>query len=331
MDARARSEPNVHPDATHLERALTIVMPCYNDAKSASALLSAIGALHVSDVCVVIVDDGSDPPISLGDGGDLRSLGVRDAQVIRLVRNVGHQRAIAVGLAYAVDAKPAGIIVVMDCDGEDKPSDVVRLIEELGSSPSMAIAVAERARRSEGLQFSLFYWLYRIFFRILTGTQLRFGNFSAMRLSAAKRLVNMSELWFSLSGCILRSRVPILWVPTHRGRRYFGRSHMNFSELVLHGMRALAVLADRVITRMIIVSCALAVLALFASLLAVGLKLADMATPGWLTTVLGSSVILFLGAGLICLMGLFSTITGGAMLTQPPASTYRGFLASDDR
>jgi len=41
--------------------------------------------------------------------------------VIRLKRNAGHQRAIAVGLAYVADRFPDAHCIVMDSDGEDPP------------------------------------------------------------------------------------------------------------------------------------------------------------------------------------------------------------------
>jgi polyisoprenyl-phosphate glycosyltransferase len=43
--------------------------------------------------------------------------------VIKLKRNVGHQRAIAIGLNYVADHHPdIACTVVMDSDGEDTPS-----------------------------------------------------------------------------------------------------------------------------------------------------------------------------------------------------------------
>ena len=46
--------------------------------------------------------------------------------VLRLRRNVGHQRAIALGLTYLQVEAGCEAVIVMDADGEDRPADVPR-------------------------------------------------------------------------------------------------------------------------------------------------------------------------------------------------------------
>ena len=70
--------------------------------------------------------------------------------VLRLRRNVGHQRAIAIGLAFIHAHRPCRAVVVMDADGEDRPSDVPRLLARLDAAGDPAIVFAERTRRSSG-------------------------------------------------------------------------------------------------------------------------------------------------------------------------------------
>ena len=76
---------------------------------------------------------------------------------------------------------------------------------------------------------------------------------------------------------------------------------MRFNNLVLHGIRAVAVFDDDVLTRMG-VTCAGAALAGCATLgTAVGLKLSGEATPGWLTFVAGFLIMVFLQTGILTL------------------------------
>ena len=100
--------------------------------------------------------------------------------MLRLRRNLGHQRAIAVGLAYVEDRFKHDAVVVMDSDGEDDPSDVPRLLELLRAEGGRAIVFAERTRRSESWSFRFFYGLYKLLHRVLTGHGVRVGNFSAI-------------------------------------------------------------------------------------------------------------------------------------------------------
>jgi hypothetical protein len=58
-----------------------------------SLLSCAIG------VSLLVIDDGSLPPIEIAEEVDACAL---PGQVITLSRNLGHQMAIAIGLAYAV-------------------------------------------------------------------------------------------------------------------------------------------------------------------------------------------------------------------------------------
>src|SRR5262249_16355137 len=100
-----------------------IIVPLLNDEASLITLIGEL-ARELGDrmsVSLLIVDDGSIPPI------DVAALCVLDGQVITLSRNLGHQKAIAIGLAYAVANSLADVFVVMDADGEDRPGDVRRL------------------------------------------------------------------------------------------------------------------------------------------------------------------------------------------------------------
>ena len=94
---------------------------------------------------------------------------------------MGHERAICIGLC-AIEAKTAHHsydgVVVMDGDGEDLPSDVPRLVEQMRTHNGSRIAFACRGRRSEGWLFTLLYHAYRWTHYVLSGVPVRIGNFS---------------------------------------------------------------------------------------------------------------------------------------------------------
>jgi glycosyltransferase involved in cell wall biosynthesis len=279
---------------------IAIVIPVLNDGPSLFEMVRQLAVvLHdrANDVVLVIVDDGSVPPIaaSVGEwpGGPFAG------RILTLKRNLGHQRALAIGLAYAVEEGLAEVVVTMDADGEDKPIDVPRLLAAIGND-GPAIVVGERIKRSEDLTFRAFYQLYRLMFRLLTGRSIVFGNFAALPLTAARRLVNMGKLWLNLPATILLSRLPIVNVPVARGHRFHGSSQMNLVSLVVHGLRAMAVFVERVLTRIILAALALLLLCIVASAFAIVLKFIGMATPGWVTTVVGVSLVILVATLILC-------------------------------
>lgn len=278
-------------------RSATILIPVYNDWASLIRLLHDIDAqLSGSglEVAILAVDDGSiEPP----DGLDtLRLEHVRRVDLIRLVCNVGHQRAIAVGLVEAASMDASDVVIVMDSDGEDRPAHLVDLLaaHEEGRN---RIVVAQRLRRSEGPLFRAGYSSYRLLFRALTGRSISFGNFCLIPRRHLERLVHSPELWSSLCGSLVRSRLPIVSVATTRGFRYAGRSSMSFTSLVLHGLGNIAVYSDAAFVRILIGSLGLSAATVLGMLSVVAVRvLTDRAVPGWASNVMGSLAIILLQA-----------------------------------
>ena len=303
-----------------------IIVPVLNDARSLAILIREL-AKELQGwraVSLLVVDDGSLPPIDIVKEVDAYAL---PGQVITLSRNLGHQRAIAIGLAYAVGEHLADMIVIMDADGEDSPHDVPRLLAVLESASNMSIAVAKRSKRSEGVIFRMFYRLYRLLFRVLTGYRISFGNFSAMPMSAAQRLVAMSELWVSLPATILRSRLPINELPTERGQRYRDDPRMKLVSLMVLGFGAVAAFVENALARMILAAMSVVTFGVLASIVALALKLAGRATPGWVTTVIGVSLILMVGVATLSFVGLALSILAGVHTVPAPNALYKSFIA----
>src|SRR5262249_37653118 len=145
----------------------------------------------------------------------------------------------------------------------------------------------------------------------LTGHRISFGNFLAMPIVSAQRLVNMSELWVSLPATVLRSRLPIIELPIERGRRYRDTPRMNIGSLVIHAFGTVAAFLDHALARLIMVAGGVVGLCLVASSVAILFKFVGLATPGWMTTVVGTSLILMLGVAILCFLGLTLNLLAG--------------------
>ncbi|MEI6117100.1 MAG: glycosyltransferase [Burkholderiales bacterium] len=298
-----------------------VVMPVYEDQEAASRLMKNLRQEYGDAVTVVAVDDGSvRHPI---DAGTLDAAGIKGV-VIKLRRNVGHQRAIAIGLNYVADQMPdCPCTIVMDSDGEDTPGSIRELVVPL-QSPDVDVVVAERKSRVETWRFKTFYVVYKALFQLLSGRKISFGNFMALKPFAIKRVAAMQELWMHIAACVLTSKLRLITTPIDRGPRYAGKSKMNFVGLALHGFRALMVFAEDVLVRVGIACSFVAALTVFGSVVAVGLKLAGVATPGWFSVALGILLLMFLQTGAVTLMTLM--LTGVVRSGSPNQIDYRGYI-----
>lgn len=308
---------------------LGIVTPVLDDWDSLRILIDAIGTtLAGSGVSVEIlaVDDGSLHPFDPA-GVPLPADGaVRAVRVLHLAANLGHQRAIAVGLTEMARRNDLDAVVVMDSDGEDRPEDIVHLLEVARAEPGL-IVMAQRAKRSESLTFRIAYRLYKLMFRSLTGRVIDFGNFSLLPMRAVRRLVHMPDLWNNLAAAILRCRLPYRAVPTARGQRYAGSSRMNLPALVIHGLSAMSVYTDVIFVRILAASVVFGGLTALGIVVATVLRLAtNLAVPGWATTVVGNLAVMLLLTVMMVVAAALMQLAGRSNRQVIPAVDAPGFI-----
>ncbi len=309
---------------------IVVVMPVYEDWESAALLCAAIDeALPISSdtVSVLLVDDGSskEQPDSLAG---YRPKTIHSIQILKLRRNLGHQRAIAVALAYLQQKLPGDVAVIMDADGEDRPEDIQRLVEAFEAAPSPVTVFAQRGRRVETIGFKLGYGCYRFLHRILTGRNIQFGNFSLIPRQHIDSMVAYPELWNHYAAAVLKARLPYTTIRADRGKRLRGNSQMGFVSLVVHGLSALFASYEIVSTRLL-VGTALLGLVFFCMMLAVvGVRLfTPFAIPGWATFTAGLLFILVTQSIATLLTIIFSVMMSRNSLGFLPIRDYEHFVA----
>jgi hypothetical protein len=317
------------------ERALDLVVlaPVFNDWGAVRLLLPGLDAeldKRGLGARVVLVDDASFEPMPEPLVPQELSA-ISEIRVLRLRRNLGHQRAIAVGLAFIQDQLRCDAVVVMDADGEDTPADVPRLVDELAARGGATVVFAQRIRRSEGFVFTALYQLYRLAHRVLTGISVQVGNFSVVPWALLERLVVVSDLWNHYAAAVFQSRLPYAMVPTARGHRLMGRSSMNLVSLVGHGLSAIAVFADRVGVRILIAAIIALCVTLAGSGVALGRwLLTGHAPPLWLPVTAGVAALLIVQAAAASSLFVLHVLFTRAASTFIPVRDYRYFVHSDD-
>jgi hypothetical protein len=313
----------------HAAPRLAVVMPVLNDWASLEVLLGRIDAqaLPRGSVDVYVVDDGSTEPAPPALGEGLRQGAVASVSVVELSCNVGHQRAIALGVAHASRAAPGQFVAVMDSDGEDEPSYLPQMLERIGGREN-GIVVAERAERSEGGAFRAGYVGYRALFRLLVGRDIKFGNFALVGPAAARRLAHMPETWNHFAAALLRSRLPLTRLATRRGTRIAGRSSMNIPSLVVHGLSALSVFSDHVLVRLLMLAAMVGGATMLGGIAIAILRFAtDLATPGWATTAVGLSIVVFLQTLLVTLLAAVQVLAARSQAVAQPILLLDGLVS----
>lgn len=317
-----------------MAKTIAIVTPVLDDWVSFAALVTEIsdrfcGSGFAFHICAV--DDASAAPFDAAAIVLARGSCVASIEIVRLAANLGHQRAIAVGLCAIAEGGAADAVVVMDSDGQDRPADIAELLAASTRQPRHVV-FAGRAKRSEACAFRLWYCLYKLLFYVLTGQAINFGNYCAMPMAAVRRLVHMPELWNNLAAAVMRSRLPYTSVPTTRGSRCAGQSRMNLVALMVHGLSALSVYTDKIFVRILLAAGLVAALAGSGIVAVTTIRIAtDFALPGWATTVVGDLLIILLQTFVIVIAASLTVLAGRSNRPFVPIVDCLAFVAQRER
>lgn len=301
------------------------ITPVFNDWESFSILCENIKKLHADlpgyEFEIVAVNDGSTEENTTTISG----ISVTE---LNLKVNMGHQRAIAVGLQYIYnEVTDYDYAVVMDSDGEDRPEDIPALITKAEAEQSRKIIFAQRKKRQESVLFKTGYFFYKGLFSFLTGQKISFGNFSIIPKKLLGKVVCQSNIWNHYSGGIIQSRIAFDKVLLDRGKRYKGVSKMNFNNLIIHGLSSIAVYFDYLslkILRYSFSGIAICFIAVFYILYQKFFT--DNAIPGWAS----SLILIILGIVLqlfsVTLIVLLLQLSSRKNISTPNTKIYKDFI-----
>ncbi|MEI9944367.1 MAG: glycosyltransferase family 2 protein [Chitinophagaceae bacterium] len=305
---------------------IIILCPFYNDSASLTLLLKEfderLGSSKNNHFSFLIINDGSSETLQAKTGNNY------DINILHLQRNLGHQKAICIGLAYIKDNLKCDKVLIMDCDGEDRPEDAIKLIDASASQPDKII-FGKRQSRTENSHFIFFYFLYKFLFKLLIGRTISFGHFLIMPYSILEKIVYYSEIWNHVVGGIIKSGLPYTTIETHRGKRYAGTSKMNFTALFLHGFGAIAVFIDRITVRLLFFSIITITFSLLSILAIFAIRtFTDLAIPGWASTLASLLLIVLLQGFLLSLFTMFLYLSSQSQRKFIPAYHYKDYTGN---
>ena len=115
-----------------------VIIPTYNERDNITAIINAIRALHISDLHVLVVDDGS--PDGTGDLVEAMTRLYQDVFLLERQGKLGLGTAYVAGFKYAIE-HGYDRILEMDADFSHDPQDLTKL---LAGSEKYDITVGSR-------------------------------------------------------------------------------------------------------------------------------------------------------------------------------------------
>ena len=285
-----------------MKTSVSIIMPCYKEAKCLGKLLPQIFEIlsNSYETTVLVVND-----LGLPDAETENVCRKYLTDVINVPYNMGSQEAILYGIRYEVQNIKSDLILTMDSDGQDDIREIITLLESVAGNE---ISVAQRVgKRPEGKMFGSLYFIYKKIFYYLTGVMPDFGNFAAYKRDIALHASRSPHFSITYS-LALPLIAEIKRIPIKRLERIDGKSRIGYHGLFVHGLRSIFPHLIKVSLRVAKIACIPILLGVILVLVSCGMRIfiPEYAFPNWATTILFGVVIISLQLLIICLI-LFIT------------------------
>lgn len=287
--------------------ALSVVVPCYNEAACLDTLHARISAAARAvvgdDHEIVLVNDGSRDQ----SWAVMERLAASDPRLvaINLSRNHGHQLALTAGLDLCAGER----ILIIDADLQDPPELLGSMLETMASEGADVVYAVRRKREGETFFKKLTAAaFYRVLDRVTdTPIPLDTGDFRLMTRRALDAFLSLPEQARFIRGMVAWVGFRQVPFPYDRDERLAGESKYPLGKMIRFALDAVTGFSTaplRLASHMGLVLTALSLL-LFAYI-AIG-WLSGSAVQGWTSTML---VVVFLGAVQMFVLGMIGEYLG---------------------
>ena len=188
------------------EQKISVVLPAFREEKVIGSVIQAVRSVVGSGCEIIVVDDGSPD----GTGKEAEKAGAR---VVRHPYNMGNGAAVKSGIRAAT----GDVIVLMDSDGQHKPEDIPRFIEQVDVYD---MVIGARTKASEtSVHRDVANAIYNRFATYLTKKEILdlTSGFRAIKADIAKRFVYLLPNTFSypttLTLSLIRSGHSVTFIP----------------------------------------------------------------------------------------------------------------------
>jgi dolichol-phosphate mannosyltransferase len=220
---------------------VSVVIPVHNEADNIERLLLEVESALTPDgeFEIVVVDDGSsDNTASILNG---LKQSISTLRVVRHKSCCGQSTALMTGIRASVSP----LIATLDGDGQNDPSDLPRMIEQIHSSPAdspLQMVAGFRNKRRDSV--------WRLFCsRVANGVRSRIlqdetpdtgCGIKVFVRDTFLRIPHFNHMHRFLPSLIIRSGGKVVSVPVNHRPRVHGSSHYGTVKRLLHGIIDLA-------------------------------------------------------------------------------------------
>ena len=128
---------------------VSVVIPTYNRADKVRGAIDSVLAQTLSDLEVVVVDDGSSDETG-------RVASERGAQLLKHSQNLGKGAALRTGFE-SILRKDYRVVITLDADGQHDPAEIPSLLDVF-QSVKPDILIASRASKFDQMTFLRRFW-----------------------------------------------------------------------------------------------------------------------------------------------------------------------------
>ena len=222
-----------------------ILVPVYNDWKSLNKLLTQLNKVFKNynnlKNEVLIVNDNSTDRVDIKKNNLSY---IKKITVITLNKNLGSQKAIAIGLFYLRKKEKDNFVTIMDGDGEDDQIQIDGMLKEAKKNKNLIIT-SNRMKRKESVTIQVLYKIHLIITFIFTFKWISFGNFTTFNSQNISKILFNNESWCAYSSSVMRN-CKIKRLYAKREKRYFDKSKLNLLTLMEHSLRVNAVFLPKI-------------------------------------------------------------------------------------
>lgn len=295
-------QPMAHPAPF-----ISVVSPVYKAEKILPALCERLTRTLQAMACnyeIILVCDGS--PDRSWDVMQLLVHEVPGLVVVNLSRNFGQHYATTAGM----DLARGEWTVVMDCDLQDQPEEIPRLLAK--AAAGYDIVVARRMNRQHRWWKRQTSRLFYVAFSLLSGYKLdsSVGSFRIMARSVVDGFCSMRESYRMFAGLIEWLGFRTGFVDVQHAARYEGETSYNLARLMRLALDGMISFSNRPLYISIGAGLTLSLVsALYGSFLLLRYAIAPDATtvPGWLSSITATA---FLGGLVLLNQGILGIYLG---------------------
>ncbi len=284
---------------------ISVVSPVYGCSGSLNSLYVRLKdslSIISEDFEIILVNDASPD----NAWNTIKELVARDDRVkgINLSRNFGQHKAIAAGLDYT----QGDWVVVMDCDLQDQPEEIIKLYTK--AQEGYDAVFGQRIGRQHSRRKR---WASRAFIAVYdylsdSKTDPTIGNFSIISRKVVNGLKELKEQHHPYTFFVIWLGFKRTYIEIEHAKREIGTSSYNFKRLVELAMDNIVSQSNKLLKMSIRFGFGLAFFsALYALYIVIKYFMTDEMVPGW-TSVMVS--IYFIGGLLFANLGLIGLYIG---------------------